>query len=385
MSDDRLTVAVVDPSGFTIPYDHHLCEALQGADCNVHLLTTSNPAGWPLKDASYTVERFFYRFTNRLYGKLQSVRGRLGAKGTEHILDMTRLAGRLRELNPDVIHFQWLPLPPVDQWFVPLFKRIAPVVYTIHDSKPFHEDSSSRLQLLGVSRARKRFDHCVVHTKATAAKLRANGTPTGRISVIPHGVLRYPVDTDIADRSRNTVRLLFFGAIKPYKGLDVLIRALGSIRTETLERVQLRVAGPPQMDTTPLRQLASEMGVSESIRWELEFVPHEVVSELFASSDVVVLPYRDIDQSGVLMSAVPFGRPIIASAIGGFDEILEDGTHGRLVPPDDPEALAKAIEQLADEPERRAEMGSAVAELGRTTHAWENIAAQTIAVYRTLL
>jgi glycosyltransferase involved in cell wall biosynthesis len=121
------------------------------------------------------------------------------------------------------------------------------------------------------------------------------------------------------------------------------------------------------------------------VRLDLRFVPDAEMNDLLTQADAVVFPYREIDVSGVLMAALRYERPIIASAIGGFAELLVHGRHGLLVPPDDAGALSAAIARLCSEPETRSAMGAAVAELGRAIPGWDEIAARTTEFYRTVL
>jgi len=132
-----------------------------------------------------------------------------------------------------------------------------------------------------------------------------------------------------------------------------------------------------------LRELARSLGIEERINWILRFVGEEEVPGLFASADVVALPYREIDQSGVLMTAIGFDKPIIASRVGGFAETIQDNVHGRLFPARDVPALTAALEEILGQPERRSEMEKAVRKL-RESLSWEKSAERTFEVYEQL-
>jgi glycosyltransferase involved in cell wall biosynthesis len=109
------------------------------------------------------------------------------------------------------------------------------------------------------------------------------------------------------------------------------------------------------------------------------------MNHMLGLADVLVFPYREIDISGVLMAALRYGRPIIASMIGGFAELLVDGRHAILVPPDDSPAIAAAMKRLIAAPEERAAMGAAVAELGAAIPDWADIAKATVGFYRSVI
>lgn len=376
-----MKVAVIDPSGFTPPYNHHLCQALGKQDCTVRLIT-SGSTQW--KPDSYERISLFYEFSSQI---TNPPRLRLGIKAIEHASDMAKLPIYLRKWNPDIIHFQWLPVPPFDQFIIPLFRRIAPTVLTVHDSTPFHGESSSRIQLLSARSSRDRFDHLVAHTESTAKDLIDQGHPSNKISVIPHGILRYSdvVTDDYAPTIQETnrrYRVLFFGTLKEYKGVDTLIRALAQLPSNMLSETEIYVAGAPQMSVSNLRSLAKELGVDDAIMWDLRYIPYEDVPLLFQSSDVLVLPYKRIDQSGVLMTALGFNIPIIATRVGGFPEVLSDGQHGRLISSENPAALAVALTEVLQDDDKRASMGEATQELAQTTYSWSRIATMTIDLYK---
>ena len=136
------------------------------------------------------------------------------------------------------------------------------------------------------------------------------------------------------------------------------------------------------MALEPLRHLASR--APGTVRFVDRFVPDREVPQLFRRADVVVLPYRDAEQSGVLYTALAFGKAIVMSEVGGFAEVAAQGA-GQLVPPEDPEALAAAIGGvLVDRAHReRLEAGARAAASG--PYSWDAIATQTLGLYRELL
>jgi glycosyltransferase involved in cell wall biosynthesis len=174
------------------------------------------------------------------------------------------------------------------------------------------------------------------------------------------------------------VRFLLFGKIKPYKGIDLMIEAVKRLAPETRARVEVLVVGKPYMETAALEAAAA--GIPE-IRFEFRFVPDEEMPALFAWADVLAFPYREIEMSGVLMAALKTARPMVASNIGGFAELLVDGETGFLVPPGDVEGLTRAIGRMALEPETRARMARGLIDLVQAIPSWDRIAAETEALY----
>ena len=190
-------------------------------------------------------------------------------------------------------------------------------------------------------------DRVVVHSAGSASRLAELGVEPGQDRRDPAPRLR--------ERQRNAGRgadgttLLFFGLIRRYKGLDVLIRALPEV-VDAVPEARLVVAGDPLEPVEPLRDLAASLGVDDRIDWQLGYVPGDRIPALMASATVVVLPYRRIEASGVLADAVGNGRPAVVSDVGAIGETVRRFGAGEVVPPEDPAALAAAcIRLLGDE------------------------------------
>ncbi len=167
---------------------------------------------------------------------------------------------------------------------------------------------------------------------------------------------------------RAQLELLFFGFIRPYKGLDVLIEAMGLLAGEDLV---LTVAGEAWDDISPVRERAGELGVAERIEFLTRYLPEDEVAELFDRADVAVFPYRSATGSGAVALAQGYGRPVIVTRVGGLPEVVEDGVTGRVVPPEDPAALAGAVRSfMAD---RGGPMRPAVERFAKSL-TWDSLA-----------
>jgi glycosyltransferase involved in cell wall biosynthesis len=171
--------------------------------------------------------------------------------------------------------------------------------------------------------------------------------------------------------------ILAFGLIRPYKGTDVLLDAFSRI-----ERGELWIVGMPRMPIDGLRRVADR--ARGRVRFVDQFIPDAEIPAFMRRADVVVLPYRNIEQSGVLYTALAFGRPLVLSSVGGFTEIGERGA-ARLVPPEDPEALAEAITELIADRDTAAALAAGAEREASTVSSWDRIAEQTMALYRDLL
>jgi glycosyltransferase involved in cell wall biosynthesis len=383
-----LSIAVIDPSLFTIPYDDALCDALAERGCRPTLFGRRLRGG-ETRSGTATLEPFFYRAVERRMIDLP-VRAFRMAKGVEHTFDMLRLSRRLTRERPDIIHFQWAPLPLIDRRFVAALRRIAPVVLTVHDTKPFNGSPNEALQGIGATSIYAAFDHLIVHTEAGRAQLLAHGIDARTISVIAHGALHLPAAPSGSAaqhrRGQDGERIILaFGKIKLYKGIDLLIEAFALLPEGLRSGANLRIVGEPFMPVDALQARAHVLGVADRITWDLRYVRDDEIGGIIGAADILAFPYRQIDASGVLMAALRYGKPIIASAIGAFAELLRDGEHGRLVPPEDVAALRDALAELLGDPVRAAAMGEKVRGIAAGIAAWPEIADATLALYRRLI
>ena len=368
-----MRVDVVDPSAFTPPYDHALCAALARAGAQVRLQTSRFGYGpVPAADGYERVERFYRRGAHAAPGS----RARFAAKLAQHVPDMLGYRRAVASADgPDVVHLQWLTIQPVD---VHLLPRARPLVLTAHDVLP---REPRRGQLAAQKRLYERVDAVVVHSEHGRGRLvSALGLAPQKVHVIPHGAFEHlarvagerPLPPELAAVEKPVV--LFFGLIRPYKGIDVLLDAWREIGADA----ELWIVGMPRMDIAPLRA-----GAPPSVRWVPRFVADDEIAAYFRRADLVVLPYREIDQSGVLFTALAFGAPVVLSAVGGFAEIAGDGA-AALVAPGDPAALGRELQRLLADEQARADLaeGAAAAAAGR--YSWDAIAATHLRLYGRL-
>jgi glycosyltransferase involved in cell wall biosynthesis len=134
--------------------------------------------------------------------------------------------------------------------------------------------------------------------------------------------------------------LLFFGLVRRYKGLDILLRAFARIAQQL--DATLLVVGEFYEDRGPYDRLINELGIGERVRVTDRYVANEEVEKYFKACDLVVLPYREATQSGIVQTAYSFEKPVVVTRVGGLPDVVTDGKTGYVVEPDDPEALASA-------------------------------------------
>jgi glycosyltransferase involved in cell wall biosynthesis len=382
-----MKVALIDPSCFTGPYDVALAGGLAEAGAETLLFVGNVRSGDPLAHAPGVIEHFYAGLAQPALARLPKPLFQ-GLKGCAHIAGMARLVGTFKQWRPDIIHFQWTPLPFVDRRFLGALRRFGPLVLTVHDSTPFNGNPSARLQSIGARAIFDDFDALIVHTDQAMRRLGAVLRDPGRLVRIPHGPLHaLPLapDAGIAkDLADPMVELLLFGKLKPYKGLDVMIRAAALLTPEQRARCRIRVVGKPYMDMAPLLDLARTLGVADSFVFEFRFVEDGEVPVLLSQASAAIFPYREIDASGVLMAVIAAGRPIVASAIGSFAELLRDGEDALLVPPDDPGALALALARFIDDAALRRQLGAGTRRLYAEMPSWAEIGRTTNRLYEGL-
>jgi glycosyltransferase involved in cell wall biosynthesis len=367
-----MRVHIVDPSAFTPPYDHALAAALGRAGAGVELITSRFPYGSVPEPDGYVVRELFYR---RARGAAGSRRRRL-EKLAEHVPDMLRY--RRAAAATDVVHFQWLDVQWLDPWLLP----DRPLVLTAHDLLP-------REPRPGQARAQRRLydavDAVVAHSEYGRRQLvDAAAVDPAKVHVIHHGAFAHlacpPAELPLPEALAAVPGpvVLFFGLLRPYKGLTTLLEAWRGMPAGA----ELWIVGRPRMALEPLRSAAPP-----GVRFVPEYVPDAQLPAFFRRADLVVLPYSGterFDQSGVLATALAFAKPSVLSDIGGFSEFAATGA-ARLVAPGDSAALGDALRSILGDPGERERLGAAAAAAAAGAYSWDATAAATLALYRSLL
>jgi len=372
-------IALIDPSNFTTPYDLALAGAIRMQGRDVCLI---GQAGGLADGPAFYRGHFYPALESRWTARLGGAGVRL-IKGASHPFAMVRLIERLAAFEAGIVHFQWSPVPAIDHWFIRLLRLRAPVVMTLHDSNPY-QGAASWLMRQGYSHLLRRVDAIVVHTQQARDRVAGLGIDPAVIHRIPHGLLENGEHSAVLPpkpRSRDRLVLLQFGKIKPYKGVDLLLEALALIPHHLRERLDVRIVGKPYMDTAGLERFVRANGLNACVTLRFEFVSEAEQEEEFAACDAVLLPYRDIDASGVAMSAIARGLPVLATAIDGFCELFEGKGGARLVTAANPAALANAISDWIDAPEQLQALAEAMRLRRAEIPGWGEIARLHFAVY----
>lgn len=288
-------------------------------------------------------------------------------------LSWRRLAKRLRTVGADAVALPYWTAAwaPMEAWLARA--EVPPLVAIVHN--PCDHDAGW-LARSGANFVLARCSGFLCHASSVASGLREKFP---QIPVQVHPLAMEPTGGANREEARRrlglsegNVAFLSFGLIRPYKGVDVLVDAITRLPADS--PAVLLLAGEPwgPLDGETRRRIERLAAAGKAIV-RLEWVPEEDVPTWLAAADVMVLPYRAATGSAVAAQALGHGLPLVASAVGGLAEIVEDGRNGLLVPPSDASALAAALSRLLD-PELRARL-AAGARAVAAAWSWDSYAA----------
>jgi glycosyltransferase involved in cell wall biosynthesis len=284
--------------------------------------------------------------------------------------------------RPDIVHCHESP----DYYTATLIELLrlfrTPLVLTVHDAYPHSDGGSGTNAIEEGLRRRMRAAAALVtlHGERCIAEFRRTSPDfKWRIKSAMHGVLMVPPLT-ATPIEPVAGRILFFGRMMSYKGLDVFLDAVDILAARGVQHQAVVAGRGPEM--ARLRQRIATLPTVETID---AYISPEETGVLFQSAAVVALPYKDATQSGVLASAFGNNRPVVASATGGIPDVVENGINGMLVPPGDASALADALERILTSKA----LSMALAEGAKSTASgqmnWDHIADEIYLGYRSLI
>ena len=296
--------------------------------------------------------------------------------------------------KPNVLHLQWLPFMEVVGWEIPILKclkRLSPntrLVLTIHNIYP-HNMSSKRKKAYNdrFRKASSLFDAFIVHTKISKEDvIREFGLSADKEHVCCHGVFE-PKDVTISSNFRKDGKLhiLQFGGQSYYKGTDLLVDAVCGLYNKRKERIETHIVGG--ISQSFLEELmAKDKG--SIITWKPYFLSDEELYQEINDADLIVLPYRAISQSGVLLLSIYFEKFIICSDLPSFKETMQgeegDGLDDSLFfKSEDSNSLSQLLTLYIDGNIHEQQIRRRILHL-KKLYSWQNAAKATMAVYETL-
>jgi glycosyltransferase involved in cell wall biosynthesis len=365
-SSKRLRVAIYAPH--FAEYSYRLASGL-AHHCDVRLVLNRKDANqqWELADIAVAAP-----FETRIRDLSLRRGGAIGIPAS--FLDII-------SFRPDVIHCHEVPeiyTCKLIQFLRPLG---IPIVLTVHDAIPHSEGGSGTSPREDAWRGRMRAAASVVTThgeSCIADFRRASPDFKGETVSSMHGVLMVPPATG-AITAPESARILFFGRMWAYKGLDVFVDAIDMLARRGVAHEAIVAGRGPEMT-----RLGARMEAMPTVKTINAYISPADTGRLFQSAAVVALPYKDATQSGVLASAYGNSRPVVASATGGIPDVVTDGVNGLLVPPGDAAALADALERVLTSKPLAATLTDGARQTAAGILNWDHIAEQLLGSYQKL-
>ncbi len=413
--ENKLRLVLVEPngSGGLIHYSYQLCTALAEEGVDVTLITgreyelahlphnfrVNNLLDlWSLFDPQVTQNIEANAWQRRWHKVRWTVRR--GQRAIRLIAAWINLTRYLSRLKPDIVQFSKINFPFEAIFLAQMRRNGLTLTQICHEFelRENHEGPFSDLILRLYADIYKNFSAMFFHAKENCEKFLSlfPFVQSERTHVIPHGNSSWLLKHFPQTYDWNTVQehyvlkrgqpvVLFFGLLAPSKGIDDLIEAFALVR-ESCD-AKLLIAGYPtkHINLEKLKQKIAELDLTEHVVLDPRYIPLEEIGSLMDLATVAVYPYRSSTQSGALQVAYTFGRPVIATEVGGLPEAVEHGRNGFLVPASSPPELADGILKLVTNPELAKVMGEYARHLSETRFSWRTVARQIIRVYDQLL
>lgn len=342
---------IIDISGKVPEYDEGLCSGIAqyNKEKNVFFAAPFEEV-W---DSGIPVVKLFRITPKRMpQGMLRRV-----VKLLEVILNYIYIIYIIARNRPEVIQMEWLPLIEkmgCELYFLKLFKKLSPnsrIILKIHNVFP-HECTSSNARTKYVARFKKAASCSsafIVHNKSSKKEVSdIFGIEEGKIHIIHHGVFE-PKDCSVEARNigeRGKWNFLMYGIQSQYKGADILVKAYRQLRDDVRERVKITIVG---MMSDDYLEYLTNLNIGGNLTIKPGFIEYPDLYKMINNSDVIVLPYRKISQSGVLLLAMHFKRCLITSDLESFKETLDGFDDEWFFKSEDAESLAFLITRYVNE------------------------------------
>jgi len=290
------------------------------------------------------------------------------------ISDMINL---VKKYLPDIVHVQESGHPMLLPFFLYLRLKNIQLVNTLHDVKPHLGEENIQKHYLDwvIKYFTKNY---IVHGNFLKAELSSYmHIPLTNISVIPHGNFSIYKEWQISKFDREDSTILFFGRIHEYKGLDILLDSIKLIGNK-LTSFKVIIAGKIYNFEEYKKKIKAN---NQFIELHDYRIPHSKVCEFFQRCSLVVLPYKEASQSGVVPLAFAFGKPVVVTDVGSISEIVDNGIDGYVVPSNNSKKLAKSILDILEDKETIDRMSKNAYRKSRELLSWDRISRLTRKVY----
>jgi glycosyltransferase involved in cell wall biosynthesis len=371
-------------------YDFKLCRSLLDAGCRVSFYTCDETVSvtipglrfLPIYKGIYGADRPSVRAFRFMKGSFATLVGTITSG--ERICHMHLYGGNFAELALVLL--------------LKMFGR--KVVITVHDVETLRSSNettggigsraSAKLKTAVIGLA----DHLIAHNEVSKAELVEKfGLPQATISVIQHGhhieKSVEPLSGAEAKRafgiSATTKVVLFVGHIRETKGLDLLLEAIPGVAREVKDVVFLIAGRPWKSDFSPYQKLIDDLKIRDHCVLHVGFVPNEALKRYYSAADIVVLPYRKIYQSGVLIMAMSLKTPVLVSDLPSMTEIVSDGNTGYVFAQGSKDDLARQLIRALKDDSGRTQITEKAFDYMLKNHDWEQISERTLLLYRSIL
>jgi glycosyltransferase involved in cell wall biosynthesis len=393
LSEASIKVFLMDLWCYVPYYDRYLCESLARENIEVTL-----GAVCPYQDPKYFARNGLLNDPG-----LVDLIPKLGIPNdaarrvlmlVESCINMAALLARFTISKPDIVHVQWIPLVrrlPFEMWFLKAVKKLGiKLVYTAHNVLP-HDTG---IELVPIFRNVYRgMDAIICHTEEAKSRLiREFSVDPERVTVIAHGPLLHDAKLRSVQASKaqlsvpeNKVLVVWQGIIRSYKGLDFLLESWSKLDALRLN-AHLLIAGTGESGLLEaIKEQVHRLRLQESVRLDFKFIPDEELPTYYQASDILVYPYKEVTTSGALMTALAYGKPIVATALPAFREVLRDGKTALLVNYGDVNGLVDALTRLIQDSKERERLARRIAASDKFENSWTHIARQTRRLYTAVL
>jgi D-inositol-3-phosphate glycosyltransferase len=379
-----VSVAMIEPvggHGGMHYYDFGLCGGLAAAGCSVTLYTCDETDDPEIPGLA----------VRRSYGDIYRLNGRV-IKAASYIARTFRSLCDAKAAGRGICHFHAFNnlLPELIVTTIAKLLRMSTVL-TVHDVVSLAGNSTRKRVFTGWL---YRFaDRIIVHNNASLVELEEMGIPSAQIAVIPHGhFLPGPNSIRLQSAAKDQLGiaqsarvLLFFGQIKDTKGLDILIEALPRVIKEVPETLLVIAGRPWKTDFERFEALIDKCQVRGSCHLQIGYVPDDIASAYYAAADIVVLPYRHIYQSGVLLMAMSHAKPVVVSDLPGMSEVVTDGENGYVFSSKSKCDLARVLTRALLDEQGRSRISAAALQYIQDNHDWNHIGRTTTELYHQVL
>ena len=290
----------------------------------------------------------------------------------------------------EILHVQWYIFSPLDWKYHKKFRKAGiKVVTTIHDLLPFNK------KFYDFRYHKKIYSHSDM--VISQARMNENelvekyGVDREKITYIPHGHYMEYSEPATKEESLKYLNLpkdrpviLFFGQIKKVKGVGVLIQAMKDVVLRYPNALCVIAGKVWHDDFSEYQNMINEYNLHENIRTDIKFIPDDEIKYYFNAADIVALPYLQIYQSGVVLLAYAYEKPVVATTEGEFLTVVKDGQTGLLVPANDSKRLGDALIWYMDNPEKAMKYAKDGKNDISVRLSWNNIASKVEKCYKMI-